>query len=88
MKIVDAFTGRTLQVGDVVPSPGGRSWKLLDTRDAFFRVWAFVSEVPDMGSSLAGVPRVPPELGPRWMELQVRFTHPRYFLQRVAFVPS
>jgi len=85
VKIVDAFTGREVEIGDVVPSPGGRPWKLLDVRDAFFRVWALVSEIPDMGSALAGMP---PELGPRWMELQVRFTHPRYFLQHIAFVPS
>jgi hypothetical protein len=81
MKIVDAFTGRVLHVGDVVPSPGGKPWKLLDTRDAFFRAWALVSEIPDMGTGAS-------EPGPRWTELQVRFTHPRYFLQRVVFVPS
>jgi hypothetical protein len=82
MKIVDAFTGRAVSVGDVVPSPGGRPWKLLDTRDAFFRVWALVSEVPDVLDKGTGAS------APRWTELQVRFTHPKYFMQRVAFVPS
>jgi len=82
MRIIDAFTGRDVCIGDVVPSPGGKPWKLLDVRDKFFRVWALVSRVPDMGVGL------PPALEPQWMELQVRFTHPRYFLQRVAFVPS
>jgi len=79
MKIIDAFTGRSdLGPGSIVPAVPGTSgsfFKILKVRDAFFRAWALI-EYPGSGEP------------PRWQELAVRFTHPKYFLQRVAFFPS
>lgn len=82
VKIVDAFTGRAVDRvarpdpslrASWVPSPSGTPWRLLDVDDRFFRVWGLIQY---SGSE------------PEWRELQVRFTHPKYFLKRVAFVPS
>ncbi len=76
MKIIDAFTGRDdLGVGSVVPTVSeafGPHYKILSVRDGFFRAWVLI-EYP-------GVSREP-----EWVQLAVRFTHPKYLFQRVAF---
>jgi hypothetical protein len=73
MRIIDAYTGREIQPGSVVPSPEGSAWKLLQVRDHLFEASALIQY---------------PGQAPRWQELAVRFTHPKYFLERVAFFPS
>jgi hypothetical protein len=77
MRVIDAFTGRDVRIGDVVPSASsmspGKTWKLVDVRDAFFRAYALLEYEG---------------CEPRWTELHVRFTHPKYPWQRVAFVPT
>ncbi len=87
MKVIDAFTGRvvdtmarpdpSLRASWVKSPPGspGPCWRLLDVDDRFFRVWGLI----EFSGS---------EREPEWLELQVRFTHPKYFLERVAFVPT
>jgi hypothetical protein len=76
MRIIDAFTGRDVHVGDVVPSPGGEhDWQLMDIDDiSFFNARIHVREV---GSGRTF-----------WMPLAMRLLHPNFLLQRVGFVPS
>ena len=46
MKIVDAHTGRHVQLGDVVPSPGREhDWRLLDVYDRFFSAEILIEEL-------------------------------------------
>lgn len=72
MRIVDARSGKDVAIGGRVDYPGGEWWRLEHVSDRFFSATALVT-------SSDGARRVP---------LQVRFTHPAFFLERVAFYPS
>jgi hypothetical protein len=75
MRVIDAFTGREVMIGDTVPSPGGEhDWELLDVEDRWTTARARIREV-ESGRT-------------RWSPLVVRFMHPGFLFQRVAFVPS
>jgi hypothetical protein len=73
MKIIDAFTGHEIHIGDTQLDGIGNWWTLLDIKDDFFRVW--------------GLMRIERK-EPTWVEFPVHFFHPKYFLQRIAFVPT
>ena len=73
MRVIDAFTGRDVKVGNTIPSPDGGTWKLLHVEDAgLWMASALIERNQD-------VRRVP---------LAVRFMHPDFLFQRVAFVNS
>lgn len=76
MKIVDAHTGRHVQLGDVVPSPGREhDWRLLDVYDRFFSAEILIEELR-------------PPRRQYWTSLTVRFFHPSFLFQRIGFVNS
>jgi hypothetical protein len=52
-------------------------WKLLDVRDRFFSAEALVEYHQSDGT-----------VWKRWSPLAVRFTHPSFMFQRIAFVPT
>jgi len=75
MRVIDAFTGREVAVGDTVPSPGHEhDWQLLAVEDRWLTARAQIREVQSGRT--------------RWSPLIVRFMHPGFPFQRVAFVPS
>ena len=76
MRIIDAFTGRDVRTGDVVPSPGGQhDWQLLDVDErGLFDVHVCRREVRSG--------RV------HWSPLTMRLLHPNFLLQRVGFVQT
>lgn len=70
MRIINAFDGQEYHVGDTFPDPVVSRGRILDVEDRFFSARVLV-EWPD---------------GARWSPLGVRFTHPKYFGRRVAFI--
>jgi len=75
LQVINAFDGHTYRVGESFPIPGyATRARLLDVDDRFLSASALI-QMPGEGS-------------PRWSQLAVRFTHPSYFLQRVAFIPT
>ena len=78
LKIIDARSGReNIRAGDVVTYPDGEWWSIERVVDRFFTATAYVHD-HTTGSGGAAKP----------VPLGVRFTHPSFFLQRVAFFPS
>lgn len=75
MKVVDAHTGREVTVGDTLPIPGG---------DGYYKVIAITPGLLTARILLAS--NHPAFDG--WVPLIVRWTHPSWFLQHVAFIPS
>lgn len=72
MRIIDAFTGKAVVPGPWYQGPGFQ-WRILQVKDRFLSAQALFE--------VAG-------RKPVWTPLAVRFTHPRFPLQRVAFVPT
>lgn len=82
MKVIDSRSGIELQVGQTVRYPGGE-WLRLDGYQAgFFQGRATITSTllePTSGRLVTATQIVP---------LVVRWTHPGFFLQHVAFIPS
>lgn len=72
MRVIDAFTGKDVCVGDSLVGPNGKTWTLVGLDDRWLRVTA----------------RIETEGHIHEVPLQVRFFHPLFFMQRIAFVPS
>lgn len=78
LPVVNAFDGREYRIGESFPDPNIEPMRdvpirLLDIDDRFFTVRALVQR---------------PDEQLMWVPLIVRFSHPRYFLRRVAFIPT
>lgn len=76
MKVIDPRNGIEMKVGQTSEYPGGESITLLDVKPGWFAALARVRSVTERGTSEF------------WTPLQVRWTHPRFFLQHVGFLPS
>lgn len=76
MKVIDAYTGQEVLVGQTIPTPGGGTMTLVDIDVGLFSA----SATADFKEGARVTRRIFP--------LQVRWTHPRFFLQHVAFIPS
>jgi hypothetical protein len=73
MRVIDARSGREVSINERVTYPDGEWWHLRDAfPEGFFTAVAYV-ETP------RGFARV---------RMPIRYTHPSFFLQRVAFFPS
>jgi len=77
MKVIDARSGKVLKVGDTVEYPDGESLTLIDVRPAFLTAKVRVRVVQTIPTPLTLE---------RWISVDVRWTHPRYFLRPVAFL--
>lgn len=75
MKVIDAHTGQEIKEGTQVTAPDG-SW------------YRAVKIKPGVFSASMLVKSSNPLMNDRWLPLQVRWTHPKFPLQHVAFVPS
>lgn len=95
MKIIDARSGLEMKVGDVVRYPDGEWTELVSARPGVFSavatfrrryrdrsraIWRADGTLDDATPFVEGVLVDQP--------LIVRWTHPRFFLQHVAFLPS
>jgi hypothetical protein len=77
MRVIDARSGRDVKVGDVVRYGDDDWWEMIDVAHGL--TWANAMVVGVMHGE---------RFGPTWLPLKVRFTHPGFFLQRVAFAPT
>lgn len=73
MRVIDAHTGNELKVGHEVWNGHDRTYRVQAIEPGLFS--ARMQVVDQTGKA-------------SWIPLQVRWTHPRFFLQHVAFVPS
>lgn len=74
MKVINVRDGQEVRVGErlLMPAIDGSHTRLLAVEERLFSAVG----VFDQDGELVRVP------------LQVRFTHPAFFLQKVAFIPS
>jgi hypothetical protein len=85
MKVIDAHTGRELKEGDVVPLPGIGSRPDHIIAKGWYRI---IKIEPGLMKARVFLESSEPRLHRMWQPLIVRWTHPGFFLQHVAFVPS
>lgn len=92
MKIIDAFTGREVKVGDTVPMPGGGEFRVAE-----LSLGPLGLALNSIGYALFGRGLIAPKirvesadqhLNGQWVPLMVRQSHPKYPGQTVAFIPS
>ena len=84
MKIVDARTGKVVEPGTIVSYGDGEKLRVIDVDEGLFSARAFVeSTYRDHG-----LPGRPLATTRQWVTLSVRFMHPSFLFQRVAFIPS
>jgi hypothetical protein len=74
MKVIDARSGDVVNVGDVVRYGPDDWWELLAIDEGLFSARALIYS-PGIGRNG----------GRAWAPLRVRYTHPAFFLQKVAF---
>lgn len=81
MKIIDARSGQEMQIGKVIDYGGGERVTLLQFKPGLFKAQFFVD----------GTYRVPGQglqRSQQWVTGPVRYLHPGFPLQQVAFFPS
>jgi len=85
MKIVDANTGQELQVGKPFRNVNG--WQALIATDiGLMKGRALIKHLDPSPDAFFGPPLQPgAEI---WTPLVIRYMHPSFFLQKVAFLPS
>lgn len=82
MRVIDARSGRELKVGDIVDWGDGERLTLIDVEPGWFSASAVIETVErDLDAQRLVTRRMQ-------VPLQVRFTHPAFFLQHVAFINS
>lgn len=84
MKVIDARSGQELAIGASVSYGDGEGVTLLAVEPGILSARARV-RLAYHDYSQPGEPLVTRET---WTPLIVRWTHPRFFLQHVAFLPS
>lgn len=76
MQIIDARSGREVQVGDVIEYGPRDRKRLVALRNRGLKIDALIDYQE------RGVVRT------QWVPLTLRFLHPRYLFRWVAFIPS
>lgn len=87
MKIIDARAGEELRPGKTVSYGRGEKLRVIMVDEqGLFRAKAFVETTY---RDFSRADRDPPLVKmTQWVPLDVRFMHPRYLFERVAFIPS
>lgn len=92
MKVIDTRGGDVMIPGQTARYPEGESLTLLQVEPGILRARALVrhvyrdlSKMTTDGSSSLDCPL---QTWEGWVPLVVRWTHPAFFLQHVAFLPS
>ena len=92
MRIIDAHTGRDVQVGDTLPIPGGGWYKVVELSPN-----PLARSLNAVGYTLFGhglvAPKIrvasdDPSLDGQWIPLMVRRDHPSFPGEVVGFIPS
>jgi len=74
MKVINAFDGKEVKVGSLFPDPFLGMMKLIDVNERFLSAKGKIEQTKT-GKVV-------------WVPLVVRWTHPSFFLQKVAFINS
>jgi len=97
MKIIDSRSGKVMTPGKIVSYGGGEKLRVIDVKErGLFSARALIertcrdysrteSRASDQGALRERDPIVTSQ---QWVALDVRFMHPSYMFQRVAFIPS
>lgn len=87
VKIIDARSGEVMRPGKTVTYGGGEKLRVIMVDDqGMFRAKAFVQTTY---RDYSHADRDPPLVTTtQWVPLAVRFMHPGYLFERVAFIPS
>jgi hypothetical protein len=96
VKIIDMRSGEVMTLGKIVSYGGGEKICVIDVDEGLFSVRALIettyrdysrseSRPSDQGARRDRDPLVTAR---HWVSLGVRFMHPSYMFQRVAFIPS
>lgn len=88
MMIIDAHTGKEMQIGDTVDHDDGCIITLLDVRPGFFDASALIQIAYSDPASGEPVMRDGVTARTLWQPLHVRWTHPCFFLKHVGFLPT
>jgi hypothetical protein len=83
MKVIDTRTGGEVKVGDTVRYGEDEAFTLLDVDESLFSATATINRTFrhfQTGELVVNLNEQIP--------LEVRFFHPAFFLQKVAFIPS
>ena len=97
MKIIDTRSGKVMTPGKVVTYDGGENLRVIDVKEGgLFRARALIERThrdysrtePRASDQGAVRDRDPLVISRQWVSLDVRFMHPAYMFQRVAFIPS
>ncbi len=84
MKIIDARSGEVMTPGQIVKYGDGEQLRLVDVDEGLFSAQAFVETTyRDHGKIDRTLVTTR-----SWVPLAVRFMHPSYLFERVAFIPS
>lgn len=78
MRIIDANTGLEVQVGETFNNVNG-THTLVSVEEKMFSARGTFQSRSNEDAYLPGIVKV---------QLQVRYMHPGYFFQKVAFIPS
>lgn len=84
MKVIDARSGKEMKLGERVNYPEGEWMRLIDVEPGLFSATATVQTCMRDESK----PSRPLAIMTQQVPLTVRWMHPRFFLQHVAFLPS
>lgn len=97
MKIIDSRSGKVMTPGKIVIYDGGEKLRVIDVKEqGLFTARALIeltqrdySRAEPRASDQGAVrDRDPMATSRQWVALDVRFMHPAYMFQRVAFIPS
>ena len=89
MKIIDARSGEVMTLGKVVSYGGGEKIRLIDVDEGLFSARALIETTHrDYRVGPAIRDCTPLVTSRQWVSLAVRFMHPSYMFQHVAFIPS
>lgn len=88
MKIIDARSGREVKIGDTVDWGGGEGFTLLDADVGLFSGEACIRQTLRDYSMSVDIGRAPLITRTAWVPLAVRWLHPKYLFQHIAFIPS
>ena len=96
MKIIDSRSGEIMTPGKIVSYGGGEKLRVIEVDEGLFSARVLIEATyrdysrTERRPSDQGASRERDSLvtSLRWVPLVVRFLHPSYMFQRVAFIPS
>jgi len=81
MRVIDARSGQEMAIGERIDYQDGESVTLLEVRPGLLRAEALARTVHRTPEGRLATAQA-------WVPLVVRWTHPRFLFEHVAFFPS